>query len=622
MEHLIHYIEDLVEYQESYELEFKSALKGFPSSFWDTYSSFANTQGGTIVLGVKEKNYEFVAEGLSSEQIEQYKTELWRNLNNKQCVSENILREKDVRVEEFEGKQFLLIFVPRASRTQRPVYRTLNPFGNTFKRNHEGDFKCTEGEIRRMISDSDDSNSSDSRILINYSLDDIDASSLKQYRQLFAIAHPEHAWLSLDDIGLLTRLGAYRKDRRTEEEGFTVAGLLMFGKYDSITDIECCPNYFPDFQENFSPESDIRWTDRIYPDGTWEANIFQFYRRVLPKLTSTLPKPFQLEDAVRIDSSDTHVAVREAFANALIHCDYSADGSIIVKQTPDSFSFSNPGTMLISVTQYYEGGESACRNKSLQKMFLMIGSAEKAGSGADKILKGWIDANWGIPRIQESIQPDRVTLKMDMVSLLPDESITYLKEVFGDKLESVDRNMLIALSVCHMYSEINNEALQLFIQLHSADITKMLKKLCNEGFLSSSGNGRGTKYHINIGSNDDSKLSNDDSKGPNLDSKLSNDDSKPLNLDSKSPNLDSKSANLDSKKLSFEKLEIEICFILKDEFMSAEQIAKKLNRSVDYLKNTILPRLIDRGSIVRQFPDTPKHPQQKFKAANNQNENE
>ena len=40
---------------EGIDTEFKSARVGMPGSFWTSYSAMANTQGGSIVLGVAKK---------------------------------------------------------------------------------------------------------------------------------------------------------------------------------------------------------------------------------------------------------------------------------------------------------------------------------------------------------------------------------------------------------------------------------------------------------------------------------------------------------------------------------------------------------------------------------------
>ena len=106
-------IESLMADCESAEVEFKSARGGFPGSLWETYSAFANTQGGVIVLGVKEKDGKFTLDGITLEQARKYKKEFWDNVNNKAHCSANVLQEKDVQDGEYNGSYVLVFNVPR-----------------------------------------------------------------------------------------------------------------------------------------------------------------------------------------------------------------------------------------------------------------------------------------------------------------------------------------------------------------------------------------------------------------------------------------------------------------------------------------------------------------------------
>lgn len=130
----------------------------------------------------------------------------------------------------------------------------------------------------------------DARILENFELADLDPISLMQYRQLLSSVRPGHPYLKLEDKNMLMKLGGWRRDRHLKKEGLTTAGLLMFGKTESI--IEIYPDYHIDYQE--IPEKGERWIDRVYPDGTWEANLFQFFHLVWPKIRRALEKAFDL----------------------------------------------------------------------------------------------------------------------------------------------------------------------------------------------------------------------------------------------------------------------------------------------------------------------------------------
>jgi predicted HTH transcriptional regulator len=78
-------------------------------------------------------------------------------------------------------------------------------------------------------------------------MDDIDMDSLKAYRNIYKSTKLNHPWIELDDKEFLIQLGGYKKDRKNQTEGLTLAGLLMFGKFRSILD--GVPNYLVDYQE-------------------------------------------------------------------------------------------------------------------------------------------------------------------------------------------------------------------------------------------------------------------------------------------------------------------------------------------------------------------------------------
>ena len=209
---------------ESADWEFKSAKGGFPANVWETYSAMANTDGGTIVLGIDDlRNGIFAVEGLKSPQ-QALKT-CWDTVNNRGKVSVNLLSEKDAYLADLEGKQVLVIRVPRAGRRQRPVYVGQNPLDGTYRRNYEGDYRCDREEVARMLADQAQE-PADSRILPHFTVTDLDDTTLRQYRNRFSARNPNHVWLNEDTQGFLQKLGGWRKDRTSGEEGLTVAGLL------------------------------------------------------------------------------------------------------------------------------------------------------------------------------------------------------------------------------------------------------------------------------------------------------------------------------------------------------------------------------------------------------------
>ena len=168
---------------------------------------------------------------------------------------------------EYGGTHFLLFYITRIDRALRPVYVGLDPYTGTFRRDIDGDYHCSREEVNSMFADANLASPVDGRILINFSKEDLDHSSIKQYRRRFEQWNPDHVWNSLPEDKFLEKINVFRKDRKSGEYGLTYAGLLMFGTYSAIMDEN--PNFFPDYQEIQDPKD--RWVNRYL--SRWKLGI-------------------------------------------------------------------------------------------------------------------------------------------------------------------------------------------------------------------------------------------------------------------------------------------------------------------------------------------------------------
>jgi len=136
-------------YRENNRIEAKKALGGLPQSIWETYSAFSNTLGGIILLGVEEYKDKSL-HPVDLPDPESLIGEFWRLINDKRKVSANILSDKDVTIENVDGKRIIAIRVPRAQSKDRPVYIDGDIFSGSYRRSGEGDYRLTAEQLSKI----------------------------------------------------------------------------------------------------------------------------------------------------------------------------------------------------------------------------------------------------------------------------------------------------------------------------------------------------------------------------------------------------------------------------------------------------------------------------------------
>ena len=477
---LMNIIKGLLKVKEGYQLEFKNSRNSLPKSFWETYSSFANTQGGYIILGVEENNPNVLVGVIDVEKI---KKEIFSVANNKLKVSHNILDDSNICEHVIDGKTIISVYVPALKDEQKPLYLN-SDLKFTYIRKADGDYKASMEDLRRLIRNSHDDIDSELLDEKKYTIEDLNLNSVLMFKNMLHQREPQKRFLEMNDLDFLKTVGVFRTDRDDERKiKLTLAGLLFLGKFEAITDR--IPHFHLEYINRRGKDS-VRWSDRVSTGGAEDLNLFEFHRIVLEKLRATVQEKFELDAmSVRKPESELNVALREALTNMIVHADY-LDADHVVKIEVDDlyYIFSNAGHMKVTETQFFNGGQSVTRNPILFQFFRRLGYCERAGTGGKEIADVYQSINrYRFPDLE--IAPNYTTLKLWCA--VPAETYPELSQHAQEVFKIMDKN-----------GNFKKSDIMRATGLSEYYVKEAIKELKSKNLILINGKGPATRYFCNI----------------------------------------------------------------------------------------------------------------------------
>lgn len=467
----------LITTHENYYIELKKAQE-LPNAFWESYSAFANTSGGVIVLGVEEHEDENVILGVNNPQ--KTLADLWAQLSNTNKVSFKCINNEDVVPYKFGEKTVIIVYVHEAPNSQKPVYLN-GKLEQTFIRTGDGDRKATKDELGSFLRNAQPIQ--DDIVIDLLSLDDLDKQSVVSFKERVSLKYPNKKYDDMTIEQFLIEIGGAKKNRKTGKLEIKKGTLLFLGKVNAIK--EFLPHYHVDYFNRRG--NNERWVDRVTDDepNEFEMNLYNFYNIVFNKMTALLLESFELDDSItREPVSGYEEPLRECLVNCLAHADYEKGyPSIKIEAFEGWFRFVNPGQMLISVGQFFIGGDSRPRNEVLMKYFRYLGASERQGFGGPLIIKAAVRNSYRRPEIVTDIEHTEVKIwNMDIVDSHPEltevEKTVYRYIRKNGSSESLrDMARKLSLSEYKVRNAINT----------LVNEKKMLRKI---------GNARNTRYVI------------------------------------------------------------------------------------------------------------------------------
>lgn len=472
-------LEALVSRGEGMSLEFKrcGGVK-IEADVFETVCSFANRQGGTILLGVTDGGDIVGVEASAVMQLE-------RNFANVTANPKLFLPSPTVELERIDlgnGRSVIRVWVPMGPETYR--YK-----GVVYDRVADVDVRLTSDIQISSLALRKRGLYSERRVYPWITKADLRPDLLQRTRELAAATHSgSHPWVGMDDDELLRASRLWSRDAETGEEGFTLAAVLLVGNDDLIFDV--VPAYRT---EALLRRNDV---DRYDDRESVSTNLIDAYDRLVAFGEKWLPDAFALDGPQRVSPRD--VIVRELVSNTLMHREYTSPymakleigrGYIATRNASRS-AYSRPITL--------DDFDPTPKNPIIASFFAQIGRSERLGSGTRNLYKfsrlysgeepelsdgDFFDARVAVPDVMPSPSP----------SLQPGPSGARDESLAASKAREGRERVISFIS---QSGRASRSELVAALGISERTLTRRINELIEQGLVTREGSGRSTFYRL------------------------------------------------------------------------------------------------------------------------------
>jgi ATP-dependent DNA helicase RecG len=376
---------ELLAHHEGKSMEFKQDLSS-PDSVLRSIIAFANTSGGTILIGVEDRTRR--VRGLKDVLLEE------ERLTN--LVSHHIEPRLVPEIEILPWRRTNVLVVQVYPSPSRPHYlKQLGLPEGAFVRVGSTNRNADPGLIEEMR-----------RYARQESFDEQPLPELNSEAIDFRVASELFAPLRKLERSELRALRLLTKHQRRDVP--TVGGLLLFGRAEDRREL------FPDA---WIKAGRFGGTDRRRILDTVEIHSapVQAIEETIAFIRKYLAREVVIGEVRRTEKwTLPAVALREAIINAVVHADYSQRGGPIrVALFDDRLEIENPGLLPFGLTvEDLWQGISRLRNRVIGRIFQELGLIEQWGSGIQRMAGACREAGLPAPKLEEIGLRFRVTLSV------------------------------------------------------------------------------------------------------------------------------------------------------------------------------------------------------------------